>query len=436
MKTIVKLIFIFLFLTELITPLYSQFPTFLEIANPNPVGSGARALGQGNAFIAIADDATSASWNPGGLPQLETPEISFALEYVKRNDRLNQHPSENDFFDLKNVNYASAVLPFFFNNNNYVFSINYLRLFSFNRELTVPYSQVITSSGTSRTGEFSLDQDGEFSVITPALAVDITTRLSFGAALNFWDHSLTHSSFFKKKEFQTRFLSAPGSPSRNRGALMTINEFEVTDGHSVVLGGLYRFNSKWNLGMVVKPGYELELDRIENILADDFNGNLIFQPNLSDTSNAELEFPTILGLGLAWRPADALTLTTDVTWTDWSDYRFIENGQESNPLNSTIDDLKDTFTVRFGGEFLFISENYLLPIRWGAGYDPTPGITQVDDYYTVNLGVGLQLHNRINFDLAWEYRWGKDVNVDTLKSFGISQDIHRHRILASMICYF
>ena len=45
--------------------------------SPNLVGSGARALGMGGAFIAVADDATAASWNPGGLIQLETPEISF-----------------------------------------------------------------------------------------------------------------------------------------------------------------------------------------------------------------------------------------------------------------------------------------------------------------------------------------------------------------------
>ena len=36
-------------------------------SSPNPIGSGARAQGMGGAFIAIADDATAASWNPGGL---------------------------------------------------------------------------------------------------------------------------------------------------------------------------------------------------------------------------------------------------------------------------------------------------------------------------------------------------------------------------------
>ncbi len=49
----------------------------LEIPSTfNPVGSGARALGMGNAFIAVADDATAASWNPGGLIQLGCPEVS------------------------------------------------------------------------------------------------------------------------------------------------------------------------------------------------------------------------------------------------------------------------------------------------------------------------------------------------------------------------
>ena len=53
-------------------------------SSPNPVGSGARALGLGGAFIAIADDATAASWNPGALVQLGVPEISFSGSGIHR----------------------------------------------------------------------------------------------------------------------------------------------------------------------------------------------------------------------------------------------------------------------------------------------------------------------------------------------------------------
>ena len=77
MKNSTLIVFLFIFAFPC-----SLFPqTFIEIgASPNPVGSGARAMGLGNAFIAIADDATAASWNPGGLSQLQQPEFSFAFE--------------------------------------------------------------------------------------------------------------------------------------------------------------------------------------------------------------------------------------------------------------------------------------------------------------------------------------------------------------------
>ena len=41
------------------------------------LGSGARAYGMGGAFLARADDATAASWNPAGLSYLRTPELSL-----------------------------------------------------------------------------------------------------------------------------------------------------------------------------------------------------------------------------------------------------------------------------------------------------------------------------------------------------------------------
>src|SRR3989338_6938604 len=51
-------------------------------STPLPVGSGARAIGQGSAFIAVADDATAASWNPGALIQLERPELSVVGSFL------------------------------------------------------------------------------------------------------------------------------------------------------------------------------------------------------------------------------------------------------------------------------------------------------------------------------------------------------------------
>jgi len=71
---------LFLFLSGIVFFVFIPIKANSQVAqevgfsgSPNPVGSGARALGMGGAFIGVADDATAASLNPGGLIHLETP---------------------------------------------------------------------------------------------------------------------------------------------------------------------------------------------------------------------------------------------------------------------------------------------------------------------------------------------------------------------------
>ena len=49
-----------------------QLPSSFQLSLSNP---GARSLGFGGAFVAIADDATAAWANPAGLVQLARPEL-------------------------------------------------------------------------------------------------------------------------------------------------------------------------------------------------------------------------------------------------------------------------------------------------------------------------------------------------------------------------
>ena len=55
------LCFLLMICSGLMTPSFAQPLQRIEIpSSPNPFGFGARALGMGGAFIAIADDATAA----------------------------------------------------------------------------------------------------------------------------------------------------------------------------------------------------------------------------------------------------------------------------------------------------------------------------------------------------------------------------------------
>lgn len=45
------------------------------------IGMGARPLGMGGAFVALANDVHAVLWNPAGLGQLERPEAAFSFAY-------------------------------------------------------------------------------------------------------------------------------------------------------------------------------------------------------------------------------------------------------------------------------------------------------------------------------------------------------------------
>jgi len=71
---------------------------------------------------------------------------------------------------------------------------------------------------------------------------------------------------------------------------------------------------------------------------------------------------------------------------------------------------------------------------WQQALVPTPAIDHVDDYWTASVGVGFQT-GRFMFDVAYEFKWGENVNSDVYGGYGITEDVHRHRFLASLILY-
>ena len=106
---------------------------------PNVVGSGARALGMGGAFIAVADDATAASWNPGGLTQLERPEISIVYDWDTFSEDFSSgaHPELSGDQDIRldGINYLSVAypIPWTVGGRNLVVSLNYQRQYDFDQ---------------------------------------------------------------------------------------------------------------------------------------------------------------------------------------------------------------------------------------------------------------------------------------------------------------
>lgn len=224
---------------SLLLPAAPSTPPFTAptiFSAPLPSGSGARALGAGGAFTAIADDATAASWNPGGLTQLERPE--FSLVYRLKDER-NRHWSANDDYHVGDdrdcgnaLNYLSAVLPVRIWDRNAVLSLNFQEVYDFSQRFHAKFSDNTSSRSrstlsedTSSTvnshytfengyidvtefltthkvttldqrlsaaslGKLSFEQEGAVQAISPAFAMEVTPSFSLGAAVNIYQEGL------------------------------------------------------------------------------------------------------------------------------------------------------------------------------------------------------------------------------------------------------
>ena len=68
--------------------LASQASSAAETASFLNIGVGARALGMGGAYTALADDANALYWNPAGLSKLEQREFTASHAEMFASTRL------------------------------------------------------------------------------------------------------------------------------------------------------------------------------------------------------------------------------------------------------------------------------------------------------------------------------------------------------------
>ena len=300
----------------------AQTLTRIEIPSSyNPVGSGARALAMGGAFIAVADDATAASWNPGGLTQLERPEASVVGAYFYRveDNTFGTNPEASGSESVSDIklNYLSASYPFTLLQRNMVVSLNYQNLYDFNREWNFPLN--LAEPGFALSQNVDVDQEGTLSAIGLAYAIQVTPQLSFGFTLNFWEDAI-YDNEWKQTTRQSGFGTLAGNPFTFTS---TAKEKFQFSGFNANLGVLWNATGKVTLGAVLKTPFEADLSRELNFRSDvtfpgaPGAGSMVLT---SVSEDQELDMPMSYGIGIAYRPSDRFTLSAEVYRTDWDDF--------------------------------------------------------------------------------------------------------------------
>jgi len=346
----------------------------LQISFSDP---GARSMGFGGAFVALADDATAALANPAGLVQLVTPEISvegrqwrYSTPFVA-SGRVEGAPSglgvdtrygletRTSKESTTGLSFVSLVYP----RPPWSFAIyrHQLANFAFRAETEGLFGG---GSNCCQTRMFDQRARADLDFVSYGISVGyrVSDELALGVGMTYHDVSLYSSAtmYLPDADLPAGILG-PTSYLPQRAVFTDQN---LVDDHdwTPVAGLLWRPSRRWAVGAVYRRGARVGLtaQRTAGPAADIGvpTGGIVYR-----FSGVELQLPDVMGIGLAHRALDD-RLTVSFQW-DRVEYTSIV---ESLSLEDhTVNDANE---LHLGGEYVFLGSTPIVAVRLGAWFDP------------------------------------------------------------------
>ncbi|KPA10360.1 Membrane protein involved in aromatic hydrocarbon degradation [Candidatus Magnetomorum sp. HK-1] len=402
----------------------------------NPVGSGARAMGMGGAYMNTCSDGTAISWNPACLVRVKDYELALVqtINYRKEDNYFPKKPSisHTGRITQSDLNFAGVVIPFKKCQRQMAFSFSYQYLYDMSREWNFWDNRAVNKY-IYHSDHWDFRQKGGLTAMSLAYGVQLNTQLTLGLSLNFWDNSLSENKWQQTYRNKGKVIHPGG---------VNIYEDRQTEsytfkGKNVNLGFMYRFNSRWYVGGVLKTPFRADIDYQQDGMYIDASGST---PKESIRKSYDLDMPLSYGLGMMIHPTDRFRLSFDAYCTQWDQFiQTDEFGIETFPITNKLMDTSDinaTYQFRLGIEYLWSYKEYIIPLRSGIFYDPAPSHAKPDEFWGISLGTGLTKNHCYSFDIAYQYRYGNDVQTVDLGHLGFSQDVNEHSLYLSVILYW
>ncbi len=381
-------------------------------------GAGARALGMGGSFIAVADDATAVSWNPAGLAILDKIELSAiffpstqfhgtwdGVNHMSANGSYLQSPVQSTAFG-RDWNFLSITFPFYRGTTNWVGQLSVQRIISYSFNQEVDNSVLATISTPDSFEQYVRWWNGRFrggfDVATLGLAVGHGSW-KFGIAVNYWWNG--YSGYDDGTELVE--ISSGGHEETN-SVFDTDTEDINLRGMNFHFGILWEPHRKVRVGAVIKTpfrgNYTFFEDRSIYVMHEEQSTVTHIHEDLS----GKLDWPLSLGTGLAYYFTDTFLLSADITWTNWSQSKVLPANPDEEPRWYPSLKPLDAFTqqnqlqLRTGAEWVVFAGDIIIPLRGGLFLDRQPvpdAYGQTVWYRGWTLGIGVNT-NHVMFDLA------------------------------------
>ena len=373
-------------------------PTTLQFSFSNP---GARSLGLGGAFVALADDATAAFANPAGLIQLTGPEVSMEGRYWKYRTpyavggRTSGEPTGIGLdgpirtaeaeFETSAVSFLSFVYPW----RNWTFALSHHQSARFenltetqglftDRTEDDPRPRCITGTDICRYPDIRRDTRLDLETTSVSVAYRIGEDFSIGLGVSYFtaDFLVQSDTYLIVDETLPEGFFGPNAYASEALLGSQIIAFDDTD-IQFSLGFLWFMSPRWSLGGVYRPGAEFNGPIVE------VSGPALDPPFPVGSVRVEdpalpLDIPDVLGVGVAYRSKGG-------SWTgtfEWDLVRYselVESIGRSPAVNVDQVTLDDSMELRLGVEYAFLQVSPLVAVRAGVWHDPDHTIRTFED---------------------------------------------------------
>jgi long-chain fatty acid transport protein len=346
---------------------------------------GARAMGMGGAFTAVANDVSAIYWNGAGLTQISGTQLMLGTTLI------------SPMSSFKGI--APATTKYETDSQTF-FPTHFFAAHNFNNNLAVgigftsPFGLGVKWPDTWAGKYLALDTELKVFTISPVVAYKISQELSLSAGLIYSWADVT---------IKQKLPIAPIPPLSYPG------------GESLVtLDGKDNSAIGYCFGLMYQPMPELSFGAsFHSQMKYNFSGtatstNLPQVPQLvplyphGDIS-ADLTAPYNLAIGAAYKVMPKLLLSLDFQFVGWSSYDTLK----VDFAESTVPDIgsprlyDNSFILRLGGDYQL---NDCWSILAGIYYDKTP---VKKDYMSPSLPEG----NRLGFSAGFEYALTKQLSV-------------------------
>lgn len=394
------------FKTVLILTLVPALYITLSANGLNLNGIGSRASSMGTAYIGLSDDFSAVFFNPAGLSQIENTTSSLFITDLIPKGTYKFEMMGTTLADVKTANsmYPSG-------------SASYFKPFS-DKIVAGIALYVPSGAGAKWPGDgLSLLSGGKtftwnstifMITLSPAAAYKISNKFSVGASINL--------------NYVMLNMDRPG------GDGSAIPFFQYSEKMSkfalgATLGFMYKPSNKLSFGLTWKAPVKAS---ISGTAKAPFLSNLGLSSESKGTREAT--WPMWIGAGVAFKPTDKITITADVTYSEWFSLQnipvtFDDQGWKYAGMEEGSEfvlNWDNTIDYKFGIEYK-LSDTFALRGGYYTDLSPSPEETlnimlPSINYRGVTIGFGYKKGN-IKTDFAFEYLSGRSRNVDPMNYY-------------------